>query len=258
MATNKKDETIHVVEVQRGAIEVCVIGTTPLILNRMSEKAKRELLLPAGPKNKAEKASTLKHDPIEEFRASAHVIRSEAAPTLLATPSSAWKGAIRGAALDQKGASKAQIGRLCYVENEFVPVYGMPQLHMTIVRQAGMNKTPDVRSRVIVAEWAARLQISFVAPLLNETIIATLLSSAGFTQGVGDWRPEKGAGNYGQFRVCNADDAQFLAITKNWGRAEQQNAMDNPTPYDDGTEELLTWFEDTVSSRGKTNLRRIA
>jgi hypothetical protein len=243
-------DEVQIIQINTGTITVAVVGTTPLILNRMSEKAKRELLMPAPKKTAADKASNLKHDPLTEFRASPVTLRDERAPTLLAVPATAFKGAMRTAALDLPGAKKSQIGRLTYIPGEFVGVYGVPQIYSTIVRSADMNRTPDVRTRCIVPKWAALLRITFVKPIMREQAIANLLAAAGITVGVGDFRPEKGAGNYGQFEVVGADDERLIEMMKIGGRAEQIAAMENPEAYDEDTEELLSWFDVEVRRRG--------
>jgi hypothetical protein len=247
--TNDSGE-ISIIEIQTGTITVAVVGTTPLILNRLAEKAKHELLLPAPRKTAADKASNLKHNPLEEFRASPVRLRDPSAPTLLALPSTAFKGALRTAALDLPGAKKSQIGRLTYIPGEYVPIYGIPQVYSTIVRSADMNRTPDVRTRCIVPRWAAVLSITFVRPLMREQAIANLLAAAGLTVGVGDFRPEKGAGTYGQFSVVGADDPQLQEIMQTGGRAAQEAALQDPEAYDDDTAELLAWFDVEVRRRG--------
>lgn len=248
-------EISDILKVSVGNFDCCILGTSPLILNRMSEKAKHELLMPKGRKNAVEKATSLKHVPVDEYRASAHTIKDSSAPTLLAVPSTAFKGSLRSAALDMPGAKKAQIGRLTYIEGEYVGVYGLPKLFMSIVRSADMNKTPDVRSRAIVPEWACRVRITFVQPLIRGQAVANLLAAAGITIGVGDWRPEKGAGSYGQFRIVNPDDPDYLRIVEIGGRDAQIEALENPVAYDDETTELLSWFED---ERAKRALRGVA
>ena len=70
-------------------------------------------------------------------------------------------------------------------------------------------------------------------------------------QGVGDWRPEKGSGNFGQFELVSEDDADYLRIIETGGRQEQIDPMESPTPYDQDTEELLEWFNDEIDRRGK-------
>lgn len=248
MATKTQETTIYVPEIRKTRVKVHILGTSPLILNRMSEKARHELLLPRGRMNSAQKQSNLKHDPIAEFRASPYLL-PEGAPALLALMSSAFKGAMGTAALDLPGTKKAQIGRLVYVEGDYTAVYGVPKVLMSVTRSADINNTPDIRTRAILPEWACALEISFVEPLLNEQAIGRLLSAAGVTVGVGDWRPEKGKGNYGQFRLVPPGDADLLDILSQ-GRAVQEEAMARPEPYDPESAEMLAWWSGEIGPRG--------
>lgn len=250
MATAKKESEIEVLKVDHGQLEFCVLGTSPLILNRLSEKVLHELLMPKGRKSSAEKASSLKHNPMEEFQASPYTDEDESSPTLLQHLSSAFKGAIKSAALDLPGSSKAQIGRLTWVNGERVGIYGVPKLFMSVTRSADINKTPDVRTRAIVPQWACFVSVSFVKPILREQGVANLLASAGITQGVGDWRPGKGAGTYGQFELVGSDDARFKHLVAHGGRASQLAAMEAPECYDRESKELLSWFDVESKRRG--------
>jgi hypothetical protein len=247
----EKETEITVMEVQKGIIDFCVIGSTPIILNRVSEKAARELLLPRGrKKTDADKAASLKHDPLEEYRASPYKSNDPKSPTLLLVPSTSFKGALRSAALDIPGASKAQIGRLAYVPGSYISLYGVPQLFMAITRNSDPNRTPDVRTRAIVPQWACRVTMEFIKPMLREQTLSNLFAAAGLMRGIGDFRPEKGAGDYGQFRLVSKDDADFLRIIKTGGRVAQQKAMDEPQPYDEESADLLSWFEVESKRRG--------
>lgn len=251
MATKKTEVgPILISEVTKGIVTLNVIGTSPIICNRMSEKARHELLLPPPKKNLAAKQSSLKHDPIAEFRASPYTLPDETAPTLLAVMSSAFKGAMSTAALDLPGTKKAQIGRLVYVEGDYVPLFGIPELLISVVRCADVSRTPDIRSRVIIPRWACQVQISFVTLLLKPQSVVNLLAAGGVTVGIGDWRPEKGKGNYGQFKIVNDDDPEFQAIVSTGGRKAQVEAMLNPVPYNRETAELLEWFVKEANIRG--------
>jgi hypothetical protein len=238
-------------QINTKTISVCILGTRPVVLNRASEKAKRELLLPAGRKTEADKQANLKHDPLAEFRAAPYTLPEPEEPTFLAGRADWFKGAMMTAALDLPGAKKTQIGRLVLVEGEKLPLWGLPECFMAIVRSAGIEKTPDVRTRAIVPRWAMELTVSFVSPMLNERSVINLLAAAGVTAGVGDWRPEKGKGTFGQFVVCDPEDERFLAVKAEGGRAAQMRAMGEPVSYDDETGEMLAWFEQEVRRRGK-------
>jgi hypothetical protein len=250
--TKKPDpEAIDVIQVERGELVVALLGTESLIINRMSEKAQHELLLPKGRKTAADKATSLKHDPMAEFQASPYILPDDSQPTYLAIKATAFKGAMGMAALDLPGTKKAQIGRLVHVMGEYINVFGIPLLKMDIVRSADMNRTPDVRTRCALRAWAAEIRISYIKPLMRPNGVANLLGAAGMYIGVGDWRPEKGKGNYGLFRIVEPNNPEFLAIKKAGARAAQINAMDKPQCYDDETSTLLSWFEDEIEARTK-------
>ena len=251
MAKVTKTETeISVMEVNRGIIDVNIVGTSPIILYRMSQKSMQELLMPKGKKSAVEKASSLKHNPLEEFRASPYVSTDRSSATYLQILATAFKGAMKYAALRTPGLKKAEIASLVWVVGERIEIFGVPKLFMSIVRSADMNHTPDVRTRCIVPRWACKLSVSFIKPQLREQGIANLLASSGLVSGVGDWRPEKGSGTYGQFRLASADDPEFKTIVKSGGRAAQVDAMAAPECHDDETTELLSWFEVESKRRG--------
>lgn len=247
----KADKTeVQIVRISQASVSIAIVGESPLILNKLSEKVKHELLLPSQRKNAAAKASTLKHNPLAEFQASAHRLPDDSAPTLLAVPATAIKGAMRTAALDLPGASKAQIGRLVYLPDEYVPIYGIPFLKCDVVRSADMNKTPDVRTRAIVPKWVAIVTVQYTSPILREPSIINLIAAAGVTAGIGDWRVEKGSGSFGRFSLRGPDDLELKHILATGGRQAQIEAMAAAEPYDEETRELLSWFEVEAGRRG--------
>ena len=89
---------------------------------------------------------------------------------------------------------------------------------------------------------------------MNLKNVAQLLSIAGTTQGIGDWRPEKGSGNFGQFEVVAADDKRYKEATK-FGRKLQLEAMDRMECYDDETAALFSAGRDCYA--WFSNYRRI-
>jgi hypothetical protein len=250
MATKQpKQDSIEVLPIETGTVRVCLVGLEPLICNRVSEKARRELLAPRGRLTSAEKKVTQKHNPLEEFRASVYRL-PEPAPALIGQPSTAFKGAMGTAALDLPGTKKAQIGRLTWVKGTYIPIFGTPQLLMSVVRSADINRTPDIRTRAILPRWACALEVTFVKPLIQEQAVANLLGAAGLIAGVGDWRSEKGKGSFGQYDIVNEDDPTFLALCHE-GRAVQAAALEHPVCFDDETQSLFDWFTEEMDRRRK-------
>jgi hypothetical protein len=263
MAKAKKDDVVEIVVETMAVMEaqVWVIGTSPLLMNRLAEKARQELLLPAPKKNAAEKASNLKHRPYDEFLSSTYRTASEDGPTRLVFPGGGFRKAIAAAALDVPGSSKAQIGRLVKVSQYNVDIYGVPRISSMIVRQAGMNKTPDVRTRAILPQWCCELTVQFASPILKERAVFSLLNCAGAFIGVGDGRNEKGSSlSCGSFRIALAEDMEAVErIVEEGGRARQDAALESPDFYDDETRELLEWFDLEVERRGdRSHVSRFA
>lgn len=249
MPPKANEATVEVVSVDQVTVDICILGKSPIIANRLSEKAKRELLMPSGRKTQAERSSSLKHDPVAEFRSSPYVL-PDGEPALLALTTSMFKGAMGVAALDLPGATKSKVGRLVSLEGDYVPLFGLPKLFMSVVRSADMNRTPDIRSRVIVPEWCCRIAVSFVSPMIRQPAVVNLLAAAGITAGVGDWRPEKGKGGYGRFEIVQADDPRFTAIERAYGREVQRMAMDSPECYDAESKDLLDWYLEETHKKG--------
>jgi hypothetical protein len=245
MKKPKESASVHVdtiLNVTKGVIDVQVVGDMPLICNRLSEKARHELLFPAGRRNQVERAITLKHDPYEEYRQSPYRLADDA-DTAIGMVSAAFKKSIMAAALDLPGTNKAQMGRLVWVRGQYVPVFGVPQILLSAVRNSDQNHTPDIRSRAILPRWACSLTLEFVEPLITREAVVRCLAAAGLYIGVGDWRNEKGAGTFGSFRLVSAMDAEFQDIVTTGRRSEQLAALNDPMPYDLETTELLGWFD---------------
>lgn len=245
------DTVIHIEAIRTETVMLAVRGEAPLIVNRLAEKARQELLLPKGRKTTAERAQSLKHDPMDEFRSSAYIVDDENAETYLGITSASFKRAMMGAALRIPGAKKTEIAQLVRVDGFLTGVFGIPQVLTAITRSADMNRTPDVRTRCIIPEWAAVVSITYTVPILNRTSIVNLLSAAGQVNGIGDWRIEKG-GWCGAFRVTDPfEDTEFQRIVAEGGRAAQIAAMADPVPYNSETGELLAWFDAELQTRGK-------
>lgn len=229
-----------------------IIGRQPLIYNRMAAKAMRALLLPAPRKTKMELELAQKHDPLSEYRDSIHRRRdSTPGPTRLLLPAPSFKGSMATGALDAPGLKKTETGRRVWVEDTYVPVWGKPYLMMSAVRNSDRNRTPDIRTRAILPEWCSEITVSFIHPLVRLNQIMTLLAYGGITGGVGDFRQEKGKGNYGQYQFVDRDDPRFLKLVAEGGTETQDRALAEPECFDDLSEELLAWFNAEVARRAE-------
>jgi len=249
----KKQEAggeIIIEQMQVGNAAVWIKGLSPLIYNAMSAKVKEGMLTGSTRKSSAEKAASLRHYPLEEYRESVYR-RDDDGPTRLVFPAVAFKSAAVSAIrhIPNSGTNMTAMRQLMWVVGDQVDVYGVPQLHMAVTKQAGMTGAPDMRTRAILPEWCCCVTLRFVMPILNETTLARLLDAAGLVIGVGDFRQEKGKGNYGQFQISSNHDC--ASIIKAGGRVAQDKALESPTYYDRETEELMAAYTAERKRRGK-------
>jgi hypothetical protein len=246
----EKSVEIEILQITEASVQVGILGTTPLIFNRMSEKAKRELLMPRGRRNRADRAASLKHVPLNEYQDSVYRNVGDSEPTRLMFPAPAFKGAIMTAAVDLPGVTRTEIQRLTWVKGSTINIYGVPKMLMSVVRSADIAKTPDMRTRAIVPFWACELTLAFVRPQLTGQGVAALLAAAGVTCGIGDFRQEKGKGNHGQFMLVDPASEEFQRIVATGGREAQDAALENPEYYDQDTEDMVTWWNEEFARRG--------
>jgi hypothetical protein len=246
----EKEQILEFSILERGEIEVFLIGTSPILLNRLSEKARHELLLPKGRKTETEKKTSLKHDPLEEYRASCYRDKDPKGPTEIQLVACSIKHAMASVALDMPTSlEKTKLERLITAPEERIALYGVPMLHMDAVKQSGKTRAPDIRTRAIIPHWACHLRIQYLMPILNEKETVKLLQLAGFIRGIGEKRPGKGAGNFGTWEAVKSSDPKYLAIMKNGGRKAQLAALETPDFYDQESRELFEWYNETTKAR---------
>ena len=249
-STTKSAKTveIHVEPLKRGSLALRIIGTTPLIQNRMSAKVKQMLLVGSRKKTSSERLA-IKHNPFDEYRDAIEHIDSK--NTAVGLRVVAVKAGMCTAAVDTAGVTKAGTQRLLFMPGDFFELYGVPKIRMDVTRSADIGRTPDVRTRPIFEKWGAEVTIHYVIPQLSAQSVASLLVNAGMLCGVGDFRQEKGKGAFGSFRVLDAksSDKEWTELVKSGGKKAQLAAIENPEPFDRETEALLAFYQEEVNRR---------
>lgn len=255
-APKKKQKEVEVTELiiqrfEKAYIQIAIIGVTPFVCNRQSEKTKRELLLPAIKMNPNMRQHFLKHDPMEEYRSSPYLCTLPGSPTHIMMKTGAFKSSACDSAVDSIELKAAQVRRLVSATPFYTHIWGVPEMWITDVRQGGINRTPDMRTRAIIKEWCAIINFSYIKPHMNEQKLINLISNGGLTRGVGDGRVEKGALDFGQYQIISHNDPKFKRIQKLGGYAQQVKAMKAPGFFDEETQQLYHWFVDELKKRAK-------
>ena len=118
-------------------------------------------------------------------------------------PAPAFMSAILDAAVACQ-IPKTQIKRAIRVLGDIYPLeYEKVRRRIDYPRRSGMTSAPDTRHRPEFVNWSAKLSIQYDKNQISPTQIANLINQAGFSCGVGDWRPgaPKSSGTHGMFAV---------------------------------------------------------
>jgi hypothetical protein len=201
------DATIHIETVPVATLRVPIVGTSPLIVNRFSEKAKRQML----DAMQGRKSPKSPKDPQAEYEASLYRMKGGDG---FGFPTIAFKAATVGAArfygqltmtgLKQMLFFRGEVGedgqQLCRLEGE-------PRMREDTVR-VGRGGS-DLRYRGEFPEWQTYVDVTFVKSALTPTSVLSLIDAGGLGIGVGEWRPEKD-GDFGTFRVDTTREVEQL------------------------------------------------
>jgi len=189
-------------------ISFWIRGTAPLIQHAWSEKALRMLRMTAAERKKQPKVA---RNPEEEALAAMYVT-DDGEPGL---PMLAFKSALISAAHKDLGIEKTLVRKslflpaASYSANLIAPlVADAPEIREDIVR-VGANQT-DMRYRPEFKNWAVRVIVEIDSDMLNEQDVVNLVNRAGFSVGVGEWRPEKG-GEFGRFEFDTSHPIRELS-----------------------------------------------
>lgn len=173
-----------------------IIGITPLIVNRFSEKAQQMIL--EKQKHEAKRPREAKN-PEEQYKQSLYFFGDGKRTGF---PAVGFKAAMTRAG-KQIGLPMTDTRGKFHVigdENDLVEIKGKHNMRSDMVRLA--TGVADVRFRGEYKNWSADLTISYNSSVISEEQLAQLLNMAGFSCGIGEWRPEKSnSGSYGLFKI---------------------------------------------------------
>ena len=191
--------------IETKTFSVKLVGDSSLITHKWSEKAKKEML-----KKQMKLASTGKEakDPWDDYCDSMYWLtkkpekptEEDIANARFGFPATAFNACAIDAGYQQGIIPKKTTARGAFhILGEFVEIEGQPQIREDMVR-IGMG-TADIRYRGEFPEWSVILTIRYNPRAMSAEQIINLLNFGGFSNGVGEWRPEKD-GDHGTFHVA--------------------------------------------------------
>ena len=208
----KKTENVAVsipaIDIRTATIKI--VGDSPLIVHKWSEKARKEIL-----DKQMKVAKTKGHDakdPVADFIDSLYWLDGEPEEKTEAGfaraiqngarfgfPAVAFKAAAV-AATYRAGLSKNMVSLqgAFHIDGEFVEIHGTPVMREDMVK-IGMG-VADIRYRGEFPQWYALIQARYNAAVVSLEQLVNMFNMGGFACGIGEWRIEKG-GTFGAYHV---------------------------------------------------------
>ncbi len=178
-------------------VEIGIEGISPLLMHAWSKKALRMLEMTPAERKKQPKE---KRTPEATAKECAYYTDDGS----YGLPLVAFKAALINVAHKDEGIEKTLVRKSVFIpstdSNMCVPLSfdKEPYVRTDTVR-VGAGST-DLRYRLCFESWRATFQLCIDTSRLSVQDVVILANKAGFSTGIGDWRPEKG-GEMGRFRV---------------------------------------------------------
>lgn len=193
-ATGQTVIDIPPIEIKTYALRL--VGDSPLICHAWSAKAKQEMLDKQMGKARGKKEPK---DPQADYEGAFYRLPNgnPGFPTI------AFKAAAVNAARQVEGLTMTFLRGAFHTVGELVEIQGIPHMREDMVR-VGMG-TADIRFRPEWVNWFVNLIVRLNTRSLTLEQLIHLFNQAGFSVGVGEWRPEKDGRN-GMFHVEVVDE----------------------------------------------------
>jgi hypothetical protein len=194
-------QVVRLTRIEKQTIEIPIVGITPLIPHKWSEKAKRMMREKQSAPTKA-RAKLAAKDAAEEAEASLYRL-PDGRPGM---PATAFKAAtVGGARFYGKDVTivmqKISLFVLGEGDDQLVPIVGDMTMREDTPRNAG--GVVDLRYRYSFWPWSAVLSVQFIPSAIDAESVVNLIDAGG-NGGVGDWRPSAPkslTGTFGRYRV---------------------------------------------------------
>jgi hypothetical protein len=174
---------------------VPIVGTTPLIVNKFSEKAKRQML----DAMQGRKTPKQPKDPETEYEAALYRCKDDSP----GFPAIGFKLAtVDASRFYGKDVTKVGLRQFMFIfgegHEEMARIEGDYHMREDVVR-VGQGGT-DLRYRPEFPEWRTVLEVIYITSVLTRDSVLSLIDAGGMGVGIGEWRPAKD-GIHGTYRI---------------------------------------------------------
>jgi hypothetical protein len=202
--TDNANEAIELIDLKRVTYTVPIVGLTPLITQRWSEKARRMML---NAQQSTARAKREAKDPEANFNEARYRLPDGRD----GVPATAFKAAIVHSARLFDGVTQVALRQTIIVEGDARDDRGdalvaIDYENMIMREDTPRNASgvPDLRYRPQYWPWRATLRIRTIEGQIKDEISVIRLVNAAGIGGIGEWRPtspKSATGTYGTFEV---------------------------------------------------------
>lgn len=214
MTQPSKTEQVQITAPNFGIIELIVVGTAPLVIERFAKKAELMAKMALGPTGSNKKVRTAR-----DYERDAEEARYRHPDGWEGMNAAAFRAGMISAC--RLVGFKMTLAKLSvFVEADgFDKIDGLPIVRIygeSIVFQAHTrvtNGNPDVRSRPQYRDWACKLRVKFDQDQFSTNDVLNLISRVGAQVGVGAGRPDSkmsGGCGWGTFRIAGSAEEKDI------------------------------------------------
>jgi hypothetical protein len=186
------ERTIEIPEIRLHTMMVGIIGQTALLTNRFGEKARQKM---EDKQQRKAKGAREPRNPQEEFEDACHMIDKKT----YGFPAVGIKKALVVAGGRFADEKMTHLRGVINIMGDLIEIKAKPpKMRSDTVRlQGGVT---SIVYRPMFMPWAMEIPIRFNASIIGEAQILNLFQIAGFSVGIGGWRPECN-GTFGTFTI---------------------------------------------------------
>ncbi len=200
MVTRKTSNT-QIPEMALRNAQIILAGDSSLIVHAWSAKAKKEIL-----DKQMKKAKGAKEAKNPEMLFQEALYRMPGQSEGYGFPAVAFKSAAVDACSMVSDLTKVSARGAFHIRGDMIELRYKSLVRREDMVRIGMG-TADVRIRPEFVDWGVELNIRYNSSIISLDQLANLFNVAGFSIGVGEWRPQKD-GSFGMFHVESAMDVE--------------------------------------------------
>lgn len=182
-----------------GTLKVTIRGLAPLLVHAWGKKALEEMLtsqqMTKEEKKKAKERRGAKN-PQRDFEEARYIINGKHSfPTISVKKAMCDAGYVLG-------IQKSVVRQAVFIVGDYFEIKHKRCVMREDTVRVGpfTSRTADLRYRPEYQEWSADLSFRFRTDMVTPDQLVALLQNAGFSVGIGEWRPQKD-GQFGTFEV---------------------------------------------------------